>query len=273
MTLQKSNVDLAQAVASLEALCLSQKQVACPVYHHFSPGIYIREVNIPANTISIGHRQKTEHLNIFLKGKVLFLEPDGRTSVLTAPMIFTSPPGRKVGYILEDMVWLNAYPTTETNVEVLEDTYLDKSDTWKQESIKGLTDISVLEDQGDYLQMLKEFNIDEDFVRQSSERTEDCIDFPYGVYSLGVFDSKRQGKGIFATADFNVGDLIAPALICQKRTPLGRYTNHSKNPNVKPHRVNADIYFVAIKPIKGNYGGFTGDEITVNYRDVLNIGR
>ena len=114
-------------VEELEKVCLDKEQVDCPVAHYFGPGVYIREVSVPAGTFAIGHRQKVEHLCMFTKGKVNFIEQDGSVSLLEAPMTFTSPPGRKIGLVLEDMVWLNIYPTEETDIEVLEDMYLDKS--------------------------------------------------------------------------------------------------------------------------------------------------
>ena len=46
-----------QKVQTLEAVFLEQPQVDCPVVHRFGPGIYIREVTIPAGALSIGHYQ------------------------------------------------------------------------------------------------------------------------------------------------------------------------------------------------------------------------
>src|SRR3990167_5411984 len=41
----------------MEQYCLKKEQVECPVYHRFGPGIYIREVHIPAGTFAIGLHQ------------------------------------------------------------------------------------------------------------------------------------------------------------------------------------------------------------------------
>jgi len=140
---EKLCMDISQgfSIELLEAEMLKHKQVDCPVIHRLSPGLYIREVRIPAGTVAIGHFQKTEHLNIFLQGRVTMLNENGTTSELVAPMIFTGKPGRKVGYINEDMIWMNIYPTTETDIEKLESTYLDKSDSWKQ--LKGFENRSI----------------------------------------------------------------------------------------------------------------------------------
>ena len=253
------------SLVDLEKEMLKHEQVTCPVVHSFGPGLYIREVNIPKGTVAIGHHQKFEHLNVFLKGRVLMLDEDGSQIELTAPMMFTGPPGRKIGYILEDVVWLNIYPTNETNVETLEKTYLDKSEGWKenkrlQENIKRIVDIE------DYKEALMEFNVTEELARAQSENEDDQIPMPFGSFKIGVFESTIEGKGVFATAEIKLGETIAPARLSGKRTPVGRYTNHSLQPNAEMRMINNDIYLVAIAKIEGCKGGQLGEEITTNYR-------
>jgi len=116
-------------VEQLEAQMLKLPQVDCPVLHHFGPGIYIREVQMPAGTFAIGHRQKEHHFNVLLAGKVAILDDDGTPRVVSAPLMYSGKPGRKVGYIVEDVVWQNIYPTEETDIEKLESRFLDKSNT------------------------------------------------------------------------------------------------------------------------------------------------
>ena len=144
-----------EKVDQLEIECLKHEQVPCPVYHHFSPGLYIREVHIPAGTFSIGHYQKTRHLNIFLRGAVDFVFEDGTTQLIKAPMIFTSEPGRKVGYIRQDMVWLNVYPTDETDVDTLEKMFLDKSPGFN--NAKQTAGLDRLADRLDFEAAIKEW--------------------------------------------------------------------------------------------------------------------
>ena len=119
-------------IASVESKMLQHEQVECPVIHRFSPGLYIREVKIPADTLALGHHQKFEQLNLFLSGKITMLNDDGTTSELTAPMFFTGPPGRKIGYAHEDVVWLNVYPNPydETDIDKLESHWVEKSEVW-----------------------------------------------------------------------------------------------------------------------------------------------
>jgi len=269
-----SIIDLAsQAIAAnvgkLEEAMLKEEQVDCPVQHHFYPGIYMREVHIKAGTFSIGHYQKTRHLNLFLKGSVNFIHEDGRSEILKAPMIFMSDPGRKVGFILEDMVWLNAYATDETEVHKLEETYLDKSNVW----YKAQPNIDTTEDQEDFKTMLNEYGLTAEQVRQESERTEDLIPFPEGPISVAVMESPIEGKGLFTMANINEGDLIAPGRVNGKRTPAGRYINHSKNPTAVLIETPEGVNFVAKRDLQGNKGGYLGDEITIDYRTAIELSR
>jgi hypothetical protein len=259
---------IAEKVNSLEKEMLKYEQVPCPVFHHFSPGLYTREVNMPAGTLAIGHRQTAEHLNIFLKGRIVMLNENGSTSEITAPMIFTGNPIRKIGYVLEDVVWLNVYPTEERDINKLEAMYAEKSDAWLDAKDNGLPKLI---DKEDYGRFLAEIGYTEEMARKEVEREEDIIPFPNGSYSVKLGDSKREGLGLFATAPFKPGDMIAPARVDGKRPPAGRYINHSKRPNAEARIIGGDIYVFAKKEIGGCCGGFDGEEITMNYRDNLRV--
>lgn len=269
-----------KTLEAVESKMLDINQVECPVVHRFGPGIYIREVTIPADSFAIGHKQNFEHMNVFLKGRVTMLNEDGSTTELKAPMIFVGQPGRKIGYIHEDMVWLNIYATNETDIEKLEAHYLTKSLSWqeKQDIEKGRVDLQAEIDKQDFKKAIEELGFDEQTVKEQSENKDDMIEMPYGEYKFKIGDSKRDGKGIFATSSFTDNEVIGFARIKGKRTILGRFTNHSKDPNA--HFIQTrmgDIILVSFKKINGCTGGNDGDEITVDYRQSVkltkNIGR
>lgn len=56
---------------------------------------------------------------------------NGEAKVIEGPYIFTGKPGRKFAYIIEDTVFVNAYATDETDVDKLEEMFVDKSDAWR----------------------------------------------------------------------------------------------------------------------------------------------
>lgn len=268
------SLETLKQVETLEQGFLQQEQQDCPVVHRFGPGIYIREVTIPGGTLSIGHYQKTTHLNIMLKGRVIMVNENGEKTELVAPQTFVSGPGRKVGLIVETMVWQNVYATTETDVEKLEELFLEKSQTWKDYKKEQdlLLSFDYSTDEADYFETIKNWGFDDKTVRAQSEEKSDQIPFPSGGYKVMVADSKIEGKGLFATGNFERGEVIAPARISGMRTPAGRYTNHAKNANaIMVLRDNMDIDLVANLPIKGCQGGNLGEEITVNYGQVLGL--
>lgn len=259
-------------IADLEKEMLDMPQADCPVAHHFGPGIYIREVTLPAGIFAVGHAQKFDHLNIMLTGKVAIVD-DGKVRVLEAPLIFTGKPGRKVGYVIETCVWQNVYATEETNIDALEAHYLDKSENWKAYDKEQSNIIYALNqpDRDDFEQVLKDFGFDAETVRQQSEDESDQIDMPVAFKAVAqVRDSNIEGKGLFLSWHTMSSQIIAPARISGKRTPAGRYVNHSMSPNCKyVADENGDIYLMSLRDIDGCKGGGCGEELTVDYRQAL----
>ena len=256
-------------VEQAEGEMLALPQASSSVVHRFGPGVYIREVHIPAGTFAIGHRQRFEHMNIMLKGRVTILNDDGGTTTLVAPAIFTGKPGRKIGYIHEDMVWQNIYATNERDIETLEKTYLEKSEVWVDDQAERVRKLigTGTEDTEDFERMLADLHVSRETVREMSEFEGDQTSFPHGSYKVMVADSKIEGRGLFATADIAPGEVIAPARIAGKRTPAGRYTNHGKHTNaIMVPRHDGDIDLIATKHIYGCRGGQVGEEIKIDYR-------
>lgn len=264
---------LSRAVMSIgvdaaEKKALAAPQADCPVVHRFGPGVYIREVMLPAGAFVIGHRQKLPQMNVMLSGRVTMFNDDGTKTVLVAPMIFTGGPGRKAGYVHESCAWLNIYATDETDIETLEATYLDKSEHFEVANSARVVGCS--EGIADYLSALEEIGVTEDVVRAQSEDESDMVALPCGGYKIKVAPSQIEGRGLFATAGIQPGEVIAPMRINGKRTLAGRYANHAKEPNAKAaKRASGDIDLIATSPIGGCRGGFDGDEITVDYRQVI----
>lgn len=245
---------------------------AAPVHHHFGPGLYIRELRVQAGVVGMGHAQKQVHMNNFVSGRVLMMNDDGTHTELVAPMTFVGNPGRKVVYVLEDMVWQNIYATTETDVEILEATYLDKTD----QAIDYYSDMSekeqdyILECRRDFARAISEHNLTPEYVKEQSEVESDQMKMPYGWFKTCVRGSPISGKGFFASGYLRKGEIVAPLVINGKRTPASRYANHSHAPNsagkVSP---NGDIFLVATRDIPGCMSGNNGTEITTDYRAAM----
>ena len=259
----------------IEAKLLELPQIDCPVLHHFGPGVYIREVRMPAGSLILGHRHKNSHTNILVSGRLKFLNEGGEVAELVAPAIITSNPGRKLAYTIEDTVWQNVYATEERNVEKLEEMLLDKSNAWLEhkDRVFKLQESLHTEDRADFQDVIASFGMDEEFVASISQAEDDQIPFPEeSAPKVALHPSPIHGTGVFASFPISAFEVIGPARLNGKRTPLGRYTNHSATPNaffVKND--DGDIYAMASNDICGCSGGDNGEEITVDYMQALKI--
>lgn len=88
-------------------------QLEIPVTHYFSPGIYAREITMPAGMTGVGHVHKHRHLNIALTGHAL-VTWDGQTQEIIAPFIFESLPGaQKAFQVFEDLRWITIHENSK----------------------------------------------------------------------------------------------------------------------------------------------------------------
>lgn len=271
---KSSEITYSNQLEHVEAELLKLPQVECPVVHHFGPGIYIREVTLPAGTLAIGHVQKFEHLNIMLRGAVAMVDGD-QVKVLRAPIIFVGKPGRKLGYILETTTWQNVYATTERDVEKLEATFLEKSKTWSnfQDELLKIETFLHEGDRKDYQLVLEQLGWTEEMVQTQVQNSSDQKPLPENLSAkICIRPSPIHGNGVYSTSPISAGEIIGPARIKGYRTQLGRYVNHSKSPNAYyqlDH--NNDVYLVSYRDIRGCLGGDPGEEITVDYRQALSL--
>lgn len=104
----------------LQKFCKDQPQVELPLKHEFSPGVYTRQIFMPAGSFVIGKTHKTEHQNVVISGLARVMM-DGKIYIKQGGDVFTSKAGtKKVLFILSDMVWLTIHPTNETDLDQLE---------------------------------------------------------------------------------------------------------------------------------------------------------
>lgn len=258
----------------LAKVILDNEQVHNSLVHRFGGGLYIREAHYPKNVLIIGQEHVSEHMNVLLKGSINVIDGDGQTQTLTAPHMFVAKAGSKVGYTLEDVVWQNIYVTSSTDVEHLESVLFKSADILKDHQQEKLLKEYPLheEDRQDFLLMVKESGWTVDDVELASKHRGDCIPFPDGSYSISTGDSPIQGKGMFSTADIKQGSLLAPMRLGGCRTPAGYLVNHSKTPNTVALKNDlGDMFLVALRDIHGMVGGDLGEEITLDYRQVMKL--
>jgi hypothetical protein len=300
----------AERIERVEAAMLQLPQPECPLVHRFAPGVCIREVRMPAGALVIGHAHRIADFNILLQGRLTLLMEDGSLKEVSAPLTFVGTPGRKIAYVHEEVTWQNVWatrvqgpksrvrspesgvqnpPSTTwielgTDIEAIEAYYLDKSPGWQADRAQrlALARLTRQGDREDFERFLKEEGLTAEWVRTVSENEGDQVAFPQpstlnpqlDVSKVMVGPSAIEGKGLLATGQFAADEVIAPARVAGRRTPAGRYTNHSAAPNAQMvARENGDVDLVAVRAIAGCRGGQPGEEITVDYRQALAAGK
>lgn len=93
---------------SLEtALLRAFPVVELPLKHRFTPGLYTREIFMPAGALVTSKVHKTEHPYVVIKGRVSVGIPGVGVEHIQAPHVGITQPGTKrLLYIHEDTVWL-----------------------------------------------------------------------------------------------------------------------------------------------------------------------
>jgi hypothetical protein len=107
-------------IMALEAEILKYPQVELPLRHWFCNGMYAREFTVPAGTLLTGAIHLHDSIAVMHKGRVRVLTEDGEHDIV-APQTFIQHAGTKrVGLVLEEMVWTTFHTCTATTVEEAE---------------------------------------------------------------------------------------------------------------------------------------------------------
>lgn len=229
-------------------------QIELPTFHAFADGMYARIVKRPAGTVIVGKAHKREHFYIVTKGRVK-VWPDEQ--IYEAGAVIVSQPGTKRAvYALEDSICMTVHRTDKRDLDEIERDLIEDDPTALFDSGNQLRD------REDYARILEETGFTLEERRAISESPDDQIPMSTEFW-VKFKPSGIEGTGVFAAREYREGDVIAPARIGEKRTPVGRYTNHSATPNAKMQRDGERIWVVALRDIEN------GEEITVSYRQAM----
>jgi len=112
--------DDAQRINEFEAALAELPEemlIKCPLKHTFTPGLYLRQIFMPKDSIIVSRRHLTEHPFIVLTGVAdVFDELGGYVDRIEAPYVGITKPGtRRMLHIREDSIWLTAHATDLTD--------------------------------------------------------------------------------------------------------------------------------------------------------------
>jgi hypothetical protein len=103
------------------AIASGMDRVDCPVRHIFTPGMYGREIFMPAGSVVVSKIHKTEHPYIVSQGVAhVFIEGIGWHRIQAPFTGVTKPMTRRVLLIEKDCVWTTFHATEKTDVEEIE---------------------------------------------------------------------------------------------------------------------------------------------------------
>jgi hypothetical protein len=253
---------MAQKVKALQNELLKMPQADIATTHTFLPGVYERAITIPAWVVLTGAEHKTPYRVRLEKGTIAVNTDDG-VKVLTAPLEFEASAGmQRAGRVFdEEVVWVDVYdnPDDCTDLGILEDRLYVVPEC-------GLADSRSEEQKArvDYGLFLHQLGITDADVAKIAQIESDLIDMPEGFF-VELKSSSIHGRGLFATKDFDAGETVCPGRLDGKRTPGGRFINHSPNGNIRPELVGNNIFAVASRKINA------GDELLVDYRASMRV--
>jgi quercetin dioxygenase-like cupin family protein len=117
-------------IDALEAAIRAQPAttLAWETVHHFAPGIYAREMRVPAGAVITSKVHKFENLSILSKGRMALYMEDGTVREVSAGFHIVAPPGtRRVAFVLEDAVWTCMHNTDERDLQQIEAHFIAQS--------------------------------------------------------------------------------------------------------------------------------------------------
>jgi quercetin dioxygenase-like cupin family protein len=257
-------------VLRLEGEISKLPQVDCPVRHFFAPGIYGREMTIPAGVVLTGAVHRHEHLCTVSKGRIAVSTDEGMKELCAGATIVSAPGAKRVGYAIEETVWITYHPnpTNERDIDKLMAEIIEDDPAALMGGNKNVQRAmnQAADDRADYARFLAEYGLTQGLVTRLVENTADQIPMPDGIDTLELRESLIEGRGMFATRDIAAGEFIAPVRIRDKRTPAGRHINHSSRANAAFFSLpDGGLDARAIRAIEA------GEEVTVDYRQAMRV--
>jgi hypothetical protein len=113
---EEATLQKVTALDVLETEIFKHPQVHCPLVHRFTPGLYIREIFMPAGSLITSARHLTCHPFVVSKGDVSVYVEGVEVDRYKAPYTGITHPGtRRLLYIHEDTVWTTFHVTDKTD--------------------------------------------------------------------------------------------------------------------------------------------------------------
>jgi len=95
-------------------------QVGIDVHHHFSSGVYAKEVTIPAGMTLVQHRHKFDHMSVLASGTAM-VSVGGKSAQFVGPAVLNIAAGQiHAVTAVTEVVWLCIHATDEVDPEKID---------------------------------------------------------------------------------------------------------------------------------------------------------
>lgn len=92
-----------------EAELLKFPPIQCPLVHSFTPGLYVRQIFIPAGTMLTSRVHKQTHPFFIMRGRISVVSGTEKTTYEAPYIGITTAGTRRVLYAHKDTVWVTAH--------------------------------------------------------------------------------------------------------------------------------------------------------------------
>ena len=117
-------------IDEIEGRMAQNPLVECPLKHTFTPGLYARQIFMPAGTLVTSKIHRTRHQFIVSHGRVSVYNALTReVETYEAPYHGITEPGtRRILFNHTDVIWTTLHPTEETDLDVIEAMIIEPHD-------------------------------------------------------------------------------------------------------------------------------------------------
>lgn len=95
--------------------------------HHFSDGLYAKEIHVPEGMMVVQHKHTFSHLSVLAQGKVVVVIDGEEPQIITAPACLDIRANTNHGIkALTDVVWFCIHATDEKDIKKVDEVLIKK---------------------------------------------------------------------------------------------------------------------------------------------------
>jgi quercetin dioxygenase-like cupin family protein len=99
------------------------------IVHHFSSGVYAKQMTLPAGTTALSHSHEHDHMSLLAQGEVLVKTDNSEAERFVAPSVVTIKAGvNHAIYAVVDSSWFCIHATNDTDPEHIDEVLIKKAE-------------------------------------------------------------------------------------------------------------------------------------------------